>query len=55
MGLCLKDAEALRTQWATGVNLMPTQARQMEQRAHNSDVWDRAAAALEDMKMEKRK
>lgn len=47
VGLCLKDAESLRTQWASRVTVLPTQARQIEQRAHNEDVWDRAFAALE--------
>lgn len=46
VGLCLRDAEALRTQWANNTHVLPTQARQMEQRAHNTDVWDRAAETL---------
>jgi len=50
VGLCLKDAEALRTQWVNGSGILPIAARQAEQRTHNSDVWDRAFDAFEKQK-----
>lgn len=46
VGPMLKDAEALHTQWKRGQAVLGTQAREVERQAHNSDVWDQAAAIL---------
>lgn len=51
VGLCLKDAEALRTQWASNFSVNPIAAKQAEQRQHNENVWDRA---FENLKKEKK-
>lgn len=42
-GSLLRDAEKLRTEWATGNKMLGTIAIQAERIQHNSDVWDRAA------------
>jgi hypothetical protein len=46
VGLLLKDAEKLRTEWVTNNQMLDSTARMVEQRQHNSDVWDRAAAMV---------
>lgn len=46
VGLLLRDAEKLRTEWATGRRMLGATARDVERMQHSSDVWDQAAAAL---------
>lgn len=39
VGLLLRDAEKLRTEWATGARVTSGQARQVEQKQNVIDVW----------------
>lgn len=48
VGLMLRDAEKLRTEWATGSRMTGSVAREVERRQHNSDSWDEAARILND-------
>lgn len=44
VGLLLKDAEGLHTQWQRGQTIVGSQARQVEQRQHTADSFDQAEA-----------
>lgn len=46
IGLCLKDAEALRTQWARGRAVMSTEATSVDKTQSNANSWDYAAKVL---------
>ena len=50
IGLCLSDAEALRTQWARGQTVFPTLARQAEISTSNHDVVEAAFRRLSERK-----
>jgi hypothetical protein len=46
VGLLLRDAEKLRTEWATGHRMLGAKAREVERMQHNSDAWDEGARIL---------
>lgn len=46
VGILLKDAEKLRTEWATGRRVLGSQARETERMAHNQNSFDQAADLL---------
>lgn len=46
VGLMLRDAEKLRTEWATGSRMTGAVAREVERKQHNADNWDEAAKIL---------
>lgn len=46
VGSMVKDAEKLRTEWATGNRMTSAAAREVERQQHNSDSWDEAARIL---------
>lgn len=46
IGLCLKDAEALRTQWANNNHALPTQARHVERQSANMAAFIEANEIL---------
>lgn len=48
VGIMLKDAEKLRTEWATGMRMLGSKAREVERAQHSSDSWDQAAQMLND-------
>jgi hypothetical protein len=41
IGLMLSDAEALRTEWATGKSVTTAEARDVERKQHNYNVWSK--------------
>lgn len=47
IGILLKDAEKLRTEWATGKRITETSARNLERTQNNFDVWQEVKAELE--------
>ncbi len=49
IGLCLADAESLRTQWARGRAITKTEASQADRLQASSNAWDYAAKAIEEM------
>jgi hypothetical protein len=46
VGMLLKDAEKLHTEWSTGKRMLGSQAREVERMQHNSNSWDEAARLL---------
>ena len=48
VGAMQSDIEKLRTEWATGRRMLGTTAREVDRSQHNADVWDRAAARVND-------
>lgn len=50
VGILLRDAEKLRTEWATGRRVMTSQAREIERMQHNHDSFAQAAKILSERK-----
>lgn len=48
VGLLLKDAEKLRTEWVTGQQMLGAKAREVERVQASSNSWDDAARILND-------
>lgn len=46
VGLLLRDAEKLRTEWFTGTHMLGTKSREVERMQHNSDSWSEAVEIL---------
>ncbi len=51
VGLLLKDAEKLRTEWVTGMRMTGATAREVERMQHNSDTWDEAFRITNDRRL----
>jgi hypothetical protein len=43
VGAMLRDAEALRTQWSTDVQMLRSKANELERQQHSSDNWTQGA------------
>lgn len=46
VGVLVRDAEKLRTEWATGQRMTGAKAREVERVQQNSDNWDEGARIL---------
>lgn len=50
VNLMLRDAEKLRTEWATGTRMLAAKAKEIERTQANLDTWDRAADIVDSRK-----
>ena len=52
VGAMLRDAEKLRTEWATGQKITASQTRETERKQHNLSVYDKLIETSRRMKNE---